>query len=103
MTFEAFVSEVRGLLEPTAAGKGYNASGVDGPNDLYQFVQTMSGGHQHALGEIVYKARRYAAKGNREDVLKIAAWAFLILKHEPNVGTIVPNTGTSAQGDGDAG
>jgi hypothetical protein len=81
MTFDQFISEVRGLLEPTASGKGYNSTGVDGPNDLYAFVQTMSGGHQHALGEIVYKARRYAAKGNREDVLKIAAWAFLVLKH----------------------
>lgn len=94
MTFDQFVNEVRGLLEPTAAGKGYNASGVDGPNDLYGFVQTMTGGHGHALGEIVYKARRYAAKGNREDVLKIAAWAFLILKHE---------TDASQQGDGDPG
>jgi len=82
MTFDQFVSEVRGLLEPTASGKGYNSTGVDGPNDLYDFVKTMSGGHQHALGEIVYKARRYAAKGNREDVLKIAAWAFLILKQD---------------------
>lgn len=83
MTFDQFTSEVRGLLEPTASGKGYNTTGVDGENDLYSFVQSMSGGHQHALGEIVYKARRYAAKGNKEDVLKIAAWAFLILKHDP--------------------
>ncbi len=82
MTFDKFVEEVRGLLEPTASGKGYNSTGVDGPNDLYAFVQSMADGHGHALGEIVYKARRYAAKGNREDVLKIAAWAFLILKHD---------------------
>lgn len=80
MTFDEFVSEVRGLLEPTAAGKGYNATGVDGRNELYDFVKSMTGGDHHALGEIVYKARRFAAKGNREDVLKIAAWAFLILK-----------------------
>jgi len=43
----------------------------------------MNTGHAHALGEIVYKARRYAAKRNVEDVLKIAAWAYLIWKHEP--------------------
>ena len=86
MTFDEFAAEVRGLLEPTAKGKGYNATGADGPNGLYQFVHGMTGSHGHALGEIVYKARRYAAKGNREDVLKIAAWAFLILKHETPAG-----------------
>lgn len=82
MTFDEFMGEVRALLEPTAAGKGYNGTGVDGQNELYEFVQGMTGGHHHALGEIVYKAKRYAAKGNKEDVLKIAAWAFLILKHD---------------------
>ena len=80
-TFDEFVSEVRGLLEPTAAGKGYSATGTDGPNQLYDFVQGMNGGPGHALGEIVYKAKRYAAKGNLEDVLKIAAWAFLVYKY----------------------
>ena len=82
MTFEEFVRQVRALLEPTAAGKGYNATGVDGPNDLYAFVQSVAG-DGHALGEIIYKAKRYAAKGNPDDVLKIAAWAFLVLKHRP--------------------
>lgn len=81
MTYDEFTREVKALMEPTAVGKGYNATGVDGENRLYEFVQDATGGHGHAIGEIVYKARRYAAKGNREDVLKIAAWAFLILKH----------------------
>jgi len=80
MTFDQFVTEVRALLEPTASGKGYNTTGVDGENQLYAFVQDIAG-DGHALGEIIYKAKRYAAKGNPEDVLKIAAWAFLILKH----------------------
>jgi len=103
MTFDEFVSEVRGLLEPAASGKGYNSTGVDGPNDLYAFVQSMSSGqHQHALGEIVYKARRYAAKGNREDVLKIAAWAFLILKHGPRqAAPTVHHAGAGEQSAGD--
>lgn len=79
-TFADFVEQVRALLEPTAAGKGYNTTGIDGKNDLYDFVQSFAGDH-HALGEIVYKAKRYAAKGNIDDVLKIAAWAFLIYKH----------------------
>lgn len=84
-TFEQFSKEVAALLNGTAAGKGYSGAGADGPNQLYEFVHTMSDGHQHALGEIVYKARRYAAKGNLEDVLKIAAWAFLIYKHQADV------------------
>ena len=81
MTFDEFAARVLALLEPTAAGKGYSQTGADGHNELYEFVRSMTGGHHHALGEIVYKARRYAAKGNLEDVLKIAAWAFLIAKH----------------------
>ena len=81
-TFEGFIAEVRALLEPTAAGKGYSTTGVDGQNALYEFVQEMAGAG-HALGEIVYKARRYSAKRNPEDLLKIAAWAWLAYKHHP--------------------
>lgn len=79
-TFDRFVSEVRALLEPTASGKGYSATGVDGPNRLYEFVRSFGTQH-HALGEIVYKAVRYNAKGNPEELLKIAAWAWLAWKH----------------------
>lgn len=75
------MAAVRSLLEPTAQGKGYNTTGVDGQNELYAFVQGVAG-EGHALGEIIYKVKRYAAKGNLEDVLKIAAWAFLIAKHK---------------------
>jgi len=79
-TFDQFVAHVRELLEPTASGKGYATTGVDGHNQLYQFVQSFAGPH-HALGEITYKAVRYERKRNLEDVAKIAAWAFLIYKH----------------------
>lgn len=82
-TFERFMVAVEYLLNGTASSKGYSGNGPDGPNELYEFVQHMSNGHQHALGEIVYKARRYAAKGNIEDVAKIAAWSYLIWKHQP--------------------
>ncbi len=88
-TFEAFAAEVRSLLEPTAASKGYNSSGADGDNPLYQFIRELAGGDGHALGEIVYKARRYAAKGNPEDILKAAAWCFLVWRHRP-MATVVP-------------
>jgi hypothetical protein len=80
-TFEDFMTEVRASMEPKANAKGYNATGVDGENRLYEYVQGMNEGHGHALGEIVYKARRYAAKKNLEDIIKIAAWAFLVYKH----------------------
>ena len=82
MTFDAFTQQVRALMDPVACAKGYNQTGVDGPNELYEFVKTTVGSDAHALGEIIYKARRYAAKGDPVDVLKIAAWAFLILKHK---------------------
>lgn len=81
-TFNQFMTEVGTLLGGTASGKGYSATGADGDNPLYAFVQSMNEGHQHALGEIVYKARRYAAKRNPEDILKVAAWAFLVWKHD---------------------
>lgn len=84
-TFALFLLEVRLLLEPTAAGKGYSTTGIDGTNTLYEFVQEMAG-PGHALGEIVYKARRYGAKRNPEDLLKIAAWAFLLWKHHDTSG-----------------
>ena len=80
VTFDVFTNAVHALLEPTAAGEGYNTTGVDGQNQLYEFVQGIVG-EGHALGEIIYKVKRYAAKENPEDMLKVAAWAFLVLKH----------------------
>lgn len=81
MTFQEFCGQVEKLLNGTAAGKGYNATGPDSQNQLYEFVQRVSGGHQHAQGEIIYKIQRFAAKGNLEDIYKAAAWCFLIAKH----------------------
>ena len=80
-TVESFVAEVSALLTETAADKNYSAGGPDGDNLLYRAVEEMVGGHAHAAGEIVYKARRYLARGDIEDVSKIAAWAFLIWRH----------------------
>jgi len=79
-TFAEFVTQVRELMDGTANAKGYNKTDVDGPNPLFSFVHEM-GGNGHALGEIVYKARRYAAKRDQTDLLKIAAWAFLLWRH----------------------
>lgn len=82
MTYDEFAERVRALLEPAAAGKGYNQTGADGVNELYAFVQRVNAGDGHAVGEVIYKMVRYGAKRNPEDVLKAAAWCYLILKHQ---------------------
>ena len=83
--FDIFCAAIYALLSETAAQKSYNTTGTDGPNPLYEFVREMSGGDAHALGEIVYKAKRFSAKHDIEDILKIAAWAFLIWKYRPQL------------------
>lgn len=79
-TFKEFTAEVKALLEGNAGDKGYNTNGADGDNELYEFVQGISGSDAHALGEIVYKAVRFSKKRERKDLAKIAAWAFLVWK-----------------------
>ena len=81
-TFASFCSEMRRLLDQDAAGKNYNAFGPDGPNRLYEFVAETVGGPGHALGEIIFKTRRYAALRRPEDLAQIAAWAFLVWRHD---------------------
>ena len=81
MTFDEFTRAVHDQLAGTALSKGYNREGPDSDNALYQFVQDMVAGDGHPLGEIIYKARRYAARRDPIDMVKIAAWAFLVLKH----------------------
>ena len=81
-TFASFCSEMRRLLDHDAAGKGYHSAGPDGPNRLYAFVAETVGGPGHALGEIVFKTRRYAALRRPEDLAKLAAWAFLVWRHD---------------------
>lgn len=80
-TFAQFMAEMRAILEPTAAGKGYNTTGVDGENALYEFVADTVGGPGHAIGEAIYKVKRYAARRNPEDLVKLASWAYLMWKH----------------------
>lgn len=81
-TYERWAAEVRQLLDGTAARKGYNQTGPDDRNALYEFVKEMNQGDGHALGEVVYKCRRFAALGNEEDLLKAAAWLFLTWRHQ---------------------
>ena len=47
-----------------------------------------AGGPGHALGEIIYKVRRYAARRNAEDLVKIVAWAYLVWRFDrPDAGS----------------
>ena len=72
---------MKASLTSAAKAKGYNATGVDGENRVYGVIHAATGGHGHAIGEIVYKALRYARTRDPMDVIKIAAWAFLVYKH----------------------
>lgn len=74
-TFDLFIQQVRELMERKAKTKGYHDSTADGPNQLYDFVETFCPAHTE--GEIIYKVVRYLSKRDPEDLLKIAAWAFL--------------------------
>lgn len=80
-TFKDFVKEVQDICEKGAREKGYNEVGIDGQNDLYQFIQNLTNTEGHALGEIIYKAVRYSRKGDKKDLVKIAAWAFLVYRY----------------------
>ena len=83
-SFEAFSGDVRQLLTKTATSKGYVKAGIhEDTNPLYTMIQQglCQGGHGHALGEIVMKAVRYAERGDKTELLKMAAWAYLIWQH----------------------
>lgn len=77
--FDDFCVQVRELLSNTAKAKGYNTTGPEGPNMLFEFNARYFPGH--ALGEVIYKCVRYSEKKNLEDVLKAAAWLFLVWKN----------------------
>lgn len=79
-TYADFCRHVSALLDGTAEEKGYNDTGIDGPNQLYDFVRTSTGDHGHAAGEIIYKIVRFLKRRDDVDLLKISAWAFLIWK-----------------------
>ena len=82
--FDRFSKDVEHLLSKTAESKGYLKAGVpEDTNNLYTMIQhgLCQGGHGHALGEIVMKAMRYAERGDKTELLKIAAWAYLVWNH----------------------
>ena len=73
--FDRFAAAVRHLLEAKAVEKGYNETGVDGPNVVDDFCESNFRGHR--LGEVLYKILRFQRKGLPEDLEKAAAWLFL--------------------------
>ena len=95
-SFRSFCEAVRELLDETAAQKGYAQTGLTGPNPMYAFVAETAGGPGHALGEIIYQTRRYAARRDLEDLVKIAARAYLVWcfdRAEPGVAATDINDG----------
>ena len=77
--FDVFAAGVRELVEGKAREKGYNEGGPE-RNDLMEFTNKFFPGH--AGGEICYKAIRYSRKGDKTDLLKIAAWAYLLWRYD---------------------
>jgi hypothetical protein len=73
------MSGARELVEGKAIAKGYNEGGTE-KNDLMEFTNKFFPGH--AGGEIVYKAIRYGRKKDKADLLKIAAWAYLLWRYD---------------------
>jgi len=76
---EEFQRNVVNLLQGKAEQKGYNDTGPDGYNLLFDFVHKM--GLTHAEGEVVYKIVRWHNQHNPEDLEKAAAWCALIWLH----------------------
>ncbi len=77
--FDEFVAEMSCVLGSEARSKGYY-QGRDcdwaSKNPSFDFIRDYVD-VDHALGEIVYKVLRYKSQASKEDLIKIAAWAFL--------------------------
>lgn len=84
-TYSEFSKRVGALMERSARQKAYNSTGVDGPNQLFDFIYSVAEAG-HALGEIIYKVIRYKAKKNPTDLEKVAAWAFLVWRKHHELG-----------------
>ena len=81
--FNEFVSKMVKKIGTEAGLKGYDDS-------LTDFMKRHF--NDHAIGEIVYKSVRYATQKQEEDILKIAAWAYIIWKRDFCCGELIPKT-----------
>ena len=84
-TLEAFFAEVRGSLEEHAERKGYNVTGADGDNALYQFTLEIGAEPGHSVGECIYKLREVLHEPREVLPLKVAAWMFLLWRDTPTL------------------
>jgi len=73
-----FKAQVTTALNGKAEDKGYSAGGDSGGRPMLDAVALVVGEGTHPAGEILYKLARYRAKRNPEDLVKVAAWAFLM-------------------------
>lgn len=82
LKFEAslddFVLEIKRKVLGQAKEKGYITGNEDSGRALYDFIDKYVHNHGHAIGEIVYKAVRFSRRKDPEDIVKVAAWAFLV-------------------------
>ena len=102
-TLNDFNKLVQESLEKHAERKGYNDTGADGDNMLYQFTKHIGASNGHSMGEIIYKATEYMKEAREVLLIKIAAWAFLEWKYfkspnpkwdcnEPGCRTLEPHS-----------
>lgn len=79
VSLDKFLTHIKLTLTTDAIKKGYaegNALEANGRR-LYDFIQDYAG-DGHALGEIIYKVTRFRRKHDPVDMIKTAAWAFLV-------------------------
>lgn len=78
VNFGEFMAQVHAIVAHKGKDKGYSMGEAEERpgGKLMEFVEEHFKGH--ALGEIVYKAVRFQSKKNPEDLIKAAAWAYLV-------------------------
>jgi hypothetical protein len=80
-----FYLELEKAVIQKAKSKGYYVEGEDSGRNLFDFIGKYAEGH--SIGEIIYKAIRWTRKRDPEDLVKIAAWAFLTWDYNRRNGT----------------
>lgn len=80
-SLDSFFALVRDSLEGQAKRKGYNETGPDAENKLYEFTKHIGASAGHSIGEIIYKATEYMKQPREVLLIKIAAWAYLEWKY----------------------
>lgn len=83
---EEFQAEVVKALNGKAESKGYSSGGDSGGRPMLDAVALIAGEGTHPIGEIIYKLSRWKAKKNPEDLVKAAAWAFLMWDQQKREG-----------------